>query len=117
MKDFVFLLRSSPDAVAQAMGTPERAQKSLEIWLDWLAQLERDGLLKSPGLPLDRTGKVVRADAEQAQTDGPFLEAKDMVIGFIVVQARDLAHAVELAEGCPIARGGAVEVRPVSPLP
>lgn len=117
MNDFVFLLRSSAAAVEQAMGTPERAQKSLELWLDWMAKLEREGLLKDPGLPLDRTGKVVRADAEPALTDGPFLEAKDMVIGFIVIKARDWEHALEIAQSCPIARGGAVEVRPVSPMP
>ena len=118
MSDFVFLLRSSEEDFQEAMGTPERAQKSLEAWLAWIRQLETNGQLKNPGLPLERSGKSVRGKQLQV-TDGPFAEAKDMVLGFIVIEARDLAHAVEIAKGCPIVLGGgAVEVRPVvdSPL-
>lgn len=117
MSDFVLLLRSSEDDFEQAMGTPERAQKSLEAWLAWLQELEEGGRLKNPGLPLKRAGKVVRGKQLEV-TDGPFAEAKDMILGFIVIEARDLAHAVELAKGCPIARGGgAVEIRPVVQSP
>jgi hypothetical protein len=116
MSDFVLLLRSSEDDFQEAMGTPERAQKSLEAWLKWIQQLEAKGQLKNPGLPLERTGKLVRGKALEV-TDGPFAEAKDMVLGFIVVSANSLEDAVELAKGCPIVLGGgAVEVRPVTPM-
>ena len=49
-------------------------------------------------------------------TDGPYVEAKDLVLGFIIVEARDLAQAVELAAGCPMVEGGggSVEIRPVA---
>jgi hypothetical protein len=117
MSDFVLLLRSSEADFQEAMGTPERAQKSLEAWLAWLAELESAGQLKSPGLPLERSGKSVRGK-ELEVTDGPFAEAKDMVLGFIVIRARDLEEAVSIAKGCPIVLGGgAVEVRPVMPAP
>ncbi len=117
MRDFVFLLRSSEDDFQAAMGTPERAQKSLEAWLVWLKTLEGAGQLKSPGLPLERAGRTVRSQGLEA-TDGPFAEAKDMVLGFIVVSAPDLDQAVDIAKGCPIATGGgSVEVRPVSDSP
>ena len=50
-------------------------------------------------------------------TDGPYIEAKDLVLGFIIVQARDLAQATELAHGCPMLEGdGSVEIRPVGEL-
>jgi hypothetical protein len=40
-----------------------------------------------------------------------------VVLGFIVIEARDLAHAVELSTGCPIVEGGgSVEIRPVGTL-
>jgi hypothetical protein len=46
--------------------------------------------------------------------DGPYAEAKDLVLGFIVVEARDLAQATELSMGCPMLDGsGSVEIRPV----
>lgn len=115
MNDFVFLFRSSDAEARQAMGTPEAAQRSMQTWLEWIHSLEANGHLKERGQPLERGGKVVRG---KSVTDGPFVEVKDMVLGFIVVSARDLAHAVELASGCPIAiGGGAVEVRPVMKSP
>jgi hypothetical protein len=48
-------------------------------------------------------------------TDGPYAEAKDIVSGFSLIQARDEAEATELARGCPVLRGssGSVEIRPV----
>jgi hypothetical protein len=47
-------------------------------------------------------------------TDGPFLETKEALNGFYVVEARDLDHAVEIAKLCPApAPGGGVEVRAV----
>jgi hypothetical protein len=46
--------------------------------------------------------------------DGPYAEAKDVVGGYIIVEADDIGQAVELSKGCPILdAGGSVEVRPV----
>jgi hypothetical protein len=113
MSDFVFLLRSSEDDYQEAMGTPERAQKSLEAWVAWIKQLESKGQLKNAGLPLERTGKTVRGK-QLTVSDGPFTEAKDIVLGFIVIEASNLDHAIEIAKGCPLAiGGGGVEIRPV----
>ena len=47
-------------------------------------------------------------------TDGPFVNTKEAINGYYVVEARDLDHAVEIAKLCPVpAPGGGVEVRPV----
>jgi len=113
MSDFVYLFRADQGVRQQAMGTPERAQQSLQAWLAWMRDLEAKGHLKSPGQPLSTSGSVVRGRS-QLVTDGPYVEAKDLVLGFIVVAARDLSEAVELAKGCPMLQGeGSVEVRPV----
>jgi len=54
---------------------------------------------------------------QKAVTDGPFAEAKDVVGGFTLIQARDLEQAAELSKGCPILEiGGSVEVRPIQVL-
>ena len=66
--------------------------------------------LKDRGHPLEPAGKLVTS---KTVTDGPYAE-KDLVGGFSLVEARDLAQAAELSRGCPILeRGGAVEVRPI----
>jgi hypothetical protein len=115
MHEFVYLFRASEEGRREALGTPERARRSMQAWLSWIRELEAGGHLASPGQPLAPTGKVVRAGEV---IDGPHVEAKDLVLGFIVVRARDLAHAAELAKGCPmVAGGGSVEVRPIGEQP
>lgn len=113
MSDFIYLFRSGDEAQREAMGTPEQAQKSMQKWLAWLHDLEAKGHVKDRGQPLDRTGKVVRG-RQKVVTDGPYAEAKDLVAGYMIVQARDLAQAAELSVGCPLFEGGgSVEIRPV----
>lgn len=117
MSEFVFLFRATETEQREAMGTPEHAQQSMQAWRAWMQGLESKGHLKNPGQPLDRTGKVVRGK-KKVVTDGPYAEAKDIVLGFIVVEARDMAEAVTLAGECPMVVGGAaVEIRPVMNLP
>ena len=117
MSQFVFLFRSTEAGQREAMGTPERAQRSLQTWLAWIHDLEAKGHLKERGHPMDRNGRVVRGK-DKLVTDGPYVEAKDIVLGFIVVAAASLDEAVGLASGCPIVEGGgSVEVRPVATLP
>ncbi len=117
MSEFIFLFRSTEADRREAMGTPERAQRSMEAWLGWIRSLQAGGHLKNPGQPLERTGKVVTGK-KKAVTDGPYVEAKDLVLGYTIVEARDVAEAAELAGGCPILDGGgSVEVRPVMKAP
>jgi hypothetical protein len=56
-----------------------------------------------------RSGKV-------SITDGPFAETKEQVGGFILIEAKDLNEAIQLASRIPAIRFGAVEVRPVKEL-
>jgi hypothetical protein len=114
MSEFVLLFRSTESEHMERMGTPQRAQQSVQAWLAWVRELEAKGHLKNPGQPLERTGKVVR---KHSVVDGPFVEAKDVVLGFMVIEARDLDEAVTLSGGCPVLSGsGAVEIRPIATL-
>jgi len=111
MSAFTYLFRGR-----QIPTSPEQRQKHLEKWVVWFQELGAQGHVKDPGHPLESTGKVVNGN-QKIVKDGPYAEAKDIVGGYIVVEANDLAHAVELAKGCPILEvGGSVEVRPVQKL-
>ena len=72
-------------------------------------------MLAGEGLQASSKGARVRwSGGKISVTDGPFTEAKDLVGGFTLVEARDIDQAVELSRGCPILDGGgSVEVRPV----
>jgi hypothetical protein len=88
-------------------------QKTVQKWVAWFKELGANGYMKDPGHPLAASGKVVNGKQKTIH-DGPFAEAKDVVGGYMVVEAKDLEHAVEISKGCPILEvGGSVEVRPI----
>ncbi|HEX4170658.1 MAG TPA: YciI family protein [Bryobacteraceae bacterium] len=49
-------------------------------------------------------------------TDGPFAEAREQVGGFILIEAKDLNEAIQVASKIPAAGLGGVEVRPIKEL-
>src|SRR5271165_3678319 len=107
MSEFTYLFRGR-----ETSGSPEQLQKHMEKWLAWFKELQANGHMKDPGHPLESAGRVVRG-LQKSVNDGPYAEAKDVVGGYIVVEAKDLDHAAELSKGCPILEvGGSVEVRP-----
>lgn len=96
--------------------SPEEMQRLMKAWMGWIEDLKKDGHLVSTGERLDGGGKVVRGKAK-AVTDGPYAEAKDTIGGYMVVEAKDLAHAAELSHGSPIFESeGSVEIRPIVPM-
>src|ERR1700756_3765560 len=108
MSEFVFLYRGGARD-----GSPEQMQQTMQKWMAWLKGLGEQGHIKDQGQPLERTGKLVKGK-QKTVSDGPFAEAKDVVGGYTLIEARDLEQAVELSKGCPIFEvEGAVEVRPV----
>jgi hypothetical protein len=111
MTEFTYLFRGR-----QASSSPEQMQKHMEKWIAWFKELGANGHIKDPGHPLELTGKVVRGQ-QKAVNDGPYAEAKDVVCGYMLIEAESLPHAIELSKGCPILEvGGSVEVRPVQKL-
>ena len=56
-----------------------------------------------------RRGRVVT-------TDGPFAETKEQLGGFVLIEARDLNDAIQVATRIPLARRGSIEVRPIKQL-
>jgi hypothetical protein len=109
MAKFLFIYRSGKDARTM---TPEEMQQILQTWSTWIAEGFRKGWMLDAGDGLKREGRVVNAD--KIVTDGPFVEAKEIVGGFSIVQAESLDAAAEFAKGCPVFfRGGKVEVRPL----
>jgi hypothetical protein len=110
MAQFVFLYRRGERAPA----SPAQMQATMQRWQAWFKDLADKGHLRDRGLPLERTGALVGGPTKKNITDGPYAE-KDLVMGYSLIEARDLAQASELSALCPIIEdsGGFVEVRPV----
>jgi hypothetical protein len=115
MSEFALLYRSAQETHLESMG-PEKAQESMTQWRAWFREMTDNGHLKEMGLPLERVGKVV-GGKKKVITDGPYIETKDVIGGFSVIEAKDLDEAAQIARGCPVLDfGGSVEVRPVMHL-
>ena len=78
-------------------------------------ELRRDGhLTESQMLESVETAKSVRIrNGKTKVTDGPFSEAKEVLGGFNLIEARDMDEAIQIAAEFPWARTGCVEVRAV----
>lgn len=78
-------------------------------------ELRRDGsLTESQMLEGPETAKTVRfRNGRWKVTDGPFSEAKEVLGGFNLIEARDMDEAIAIAEQFPWVRTGCVEIRPV----
>ena len=115
MAKFMYLFRSNPTAYRSM--SPEQMQQTMKKWMDWKDTLQRDGHVQQLGERLDAAGKVVRGKSKTV-TDGPYVETKVLVLGYLIIEARDLAQATELSLGCPMLDGsGSVEIRPVASYP
>jgi hypothetical protein len=101
-------------------GTPEWDSLSPDeqraVYADYKAINETPGVTPS-GVQMQppETATTVRVqDGKTLTTDGPFVETKEALGGYLIFEADDLDAAIELASRIPAARmGGAVEVRPV----
>ena len=107
MTKFLFTYRGASEAAARM--APEEMQQMLSRWNAWITEGLRTGWMLDPGDGLTAETRVVNA---KVVTDGPFVESKEIVGGFSIVQADTIEGAAKLAKGCPcLLIGGTVEVR------
>ncbi len=111
MEKFMFLFRGGDTHIHNAKDSKE-TMEYIQTWTTWMQGLGEKGILAG-GEPLQTTGKLVNGK-NKVVTDGPFMEANEMVGGYLIVNAKDINEAVEISKGCPIfEENGKVEVRPI----
>jgi hypothetical protein len=111
MKEFMYIFRGG-----ERIGSPEAMQQHMQKWMKWMGELAQKGSFVA-GQPLEMEGVTLSGSA-RVKTDGPFAEGKELVGGYLIVKAKDIADAVELSKECPIfEHEGTVEVRPVQQIP
>ncbi|NOT74006.1 MAG: hypothetical protein HOP08_03690 [Cyclobacteriaceae bacterium] len=117
MKEFMYLFRNSlQNDEAFAKMSPKEMEAEMQKWNTWMGDLAQKGKLVG-GQPLFPQGKVVKAITNKV-TDGPFIEGKDIVGGYLLIKANDLQEATALSKGCPTLTDptGSVEVREIMPV-
>jgi hypothetical protein len=98
--------------------TKQESNELTQRSLAYDKSLERAAnLIAAQALMPVRTAKTVRVRQGKVKTmDGPFAETKEQLLGFVMVEANDEAHALEIAAGIPLAQIGTIEVRKIMDL-
>jgi hypothetical protein len=94
---------------------PASYQAHMEKWMQWMGALSEQGKFVG-AQPLKSEGKVVNGKSKVV-TDGPFIEGKELVGGYLICRAGSFEEAVEISKGCPILENeGTVEVREIQEM-
>ncbi len=109
MARFMFLQRGGCENRPEM--TPEKMDALMKSCMEWMKIGQEEGWLLDPGAPLSGGSAVVESDTV---IDGPFAESKELVGGYTMVEAPDLAAACELAKRTIKMTGaGKIEVREI----
>jgi hypothetical protein len=94
---------------------PDEVQAVIARYVAWSDGLRAKGRLVAGEKLRDAPGRVLRREGERVVVrDGPFAEAKEVLGGFYLIDARDHDEAVELSRSCPhLELGGTIVVREV----
>ncbi len=113
MHKYMMIFRNTPESEeAFAHMSPEEMQASLEKWNSWIGGIAAQGKLVGSDA-LEGHGKIVTG-SKKVISDGPYIESKELVSGYLIMQAASMEEAVENSKGCPIFEiDGSVEVRPL----
>jgi hypothetical protein len=108
------LLLWGDESVWEGM-SEEEAAAQMSRWDDYTKQLEAAGAMVSgEGLQPSAAAKILRiAAGERTVTDGPFVETKEQLGGFYVIECASFDEALDWAAKLPSADYGATEIRPV----
>jgi hypothetical protein len=110
MKQFMLFLKEDLDDARKM--TEEQLQEDIAAMVKWVEDLSKSGNYVS-GDPLEPDVKIVKK--ESIVSDGPFIETKEAVSGYLIIKAETFEQAAALAQGCPQMGKNikSIEVRPV----
>ena len=109
---YALLIYATPGA---AEGAQPADDGVIDSWLDYTAAMKESGVLLTAEqlAHIDTATSVTSRDGERLLTDGPFMETKEHLLGFYLLDVADFDTALDWAGKMPIVRYGTVEVRPV----
>ena len=90
--------------------SPNELQAMFQNYQAWVEQL---GEQYVGGQRLEETGALLTSKEAKIITDGPFLETKEIIAGYFLIQAENLEAAIQLAQTSPHLGLYQIEVRPL----
>lgn len=107
------------DPAAYNSMNDSQAHALLQEYLDLSAEMNKAGvnLGGDPLQPVNMATTVRVRDGKTLTTDGPFAETKEHLLGYFMLDCKNLDAALMYAAKIPDARFGSVEVRPIMEMP
>ena len=111
MKEFLLLIRTEGDYCAEM--TTEQYQQHIDKVGNYIRNLNQQGKLIG-AQPLSMNGEIVQGK-KGIFKDGPFIETKEIIVGYFHIRAKDLSEAKEIAKANPIFKDtdARIEVREI----
>jgi len=91
--------------------SPDELQNIMADYTNWVKELGENYL---GGQRLEDNGSLLTSKTDQILTDGPFLESKEIIAGFFMIQARNQEEADKIALSSPHLGLYTIEVRPIA---
>lgn len=112
MDEYILLFRLDL-LTKEVQPSPEQMQVYMKQYHDWVGGIAAQNKFIG-GKGLSTEGKVLKSN--QVITDGPFVEIKESIAGYILIRAKDFEEAVELSKDCPMlnGQGNSVEIRRIT---
>ena len=112
MKEYMMIFRN--EKKEGQVPSAEQMQAMMKQWQNWIGNIAKQGRYAGTNRLLPE-GKTIKPN--KIISDGPYMEVKEMIGGYLIVKAKSLDEAVEMAQSCPnLTYGGNVEVRSVMPI-
>ena len=102
MAKFLFIYRESTES--RAKPSPEEMQALAGQWHAWMQKFS--SAIVPGGDGLKHSGRVLKAGLV---TDGPYVEAKEIIVSFTIIEAENYDAAMAIAQACPA--GHTIEIR------
>lgn len=116
MNTFMLLLYDNPRELATM--SPTEMQSVIERYSAWAADLAAKGLHAGGNKLTDDGGRHISRQSQKiSATDGPYMEAKEVVGGYFLIRANSLEEAERITRDCPhLDYGGHIELRKVDDI-
>jgi len=111
MNEYLLLMKGDDSASA----SPAEMQERMGEYMVWMQRMMSEERLVA-GQPLQPSGTHL-TDRDSVVTDGPFLEPKEIIGGYVIVRAADLDEATNIARDCPLLKHCEIYVRPLIDVP
>ena len=110
MNQFLIIIRGSDHSTA----SPEKMQQRMAAFGQWVQNVLKGAFVA--GGPLEEADARLLTSKKEIATDGPFMESKEMISGYMVITAENIEQATEFTKECPLLGEFRLELRRLKPM-